>query len=350
MLGLTGGRVAAEIVFDKSPAFDCEEFERLRSFMEPIGVKFTLAKKRAKGGVESHFRALFELLPQHVGSLGGNVSSTKKHRPRHEILVLLQQNEYLEDEEEWDKILFDINKRYNATPLAGEKLGKLETFLRGKTPHAMHLDEQYLAYVSWHHTSRQFLQSEFLIQFNKIDYYFGWSRKDINDSPEKQKFISVRTTDKFDLYMHPESPSKHPLYIFELGQPRLVEKFPLSKMLYGNAIDHKINPATKTELWDAIRQKKIQVQRIQSQLRTASKELKSVLGVDLFTIVKEIQKNGETSTTDGGDVMEQIMKLIGNREVTKIDPFVSAPSSPNRSKHRQPKNLFKPSKVKHQNS
>ncbi len=348
MLEVTGNKLAAEFVYDPSPAFGSDEFERIKGFIENLGIEMNqTGNPQAKGGIESHFKTLFEVyLPQHVGSLGGNVASTKKHRPKREILVLLEKVEYLEDEEEWDNILKKINNRYNTTPQSDvDVYGPIQNFRNLEKPHAVTLDEQYVAYVSWHHTQRKFMQSEFLVEFDRKDYHFGWEMRDVNESPDKQKFIKERTGDLFDIFMHPERPGKYPLFAFEVGTLKMANKFPLLEMYYGNKIDQKIDPNRRGRILDFLAQRSALTRKLKRESNDLSKEVKNELGVDLNTVLKEITKNGETSVGKP-DTMEQILEMLRGREAIKIDPFTSTVTQESPPKKRV-KQIFKPTKIKH---
>lgn len=349
MLELTKYKLPAEMVYDLSPAFESKEFERIRLFIKELHIKFYPTRNpQAKAQIESHFKLLFETyLPQHVGSLGGNVRSTKKHRPKHEILVLLQRKEFMNDIYEWENILNAINKKYNSTSNKSDCLAPLDKFHHLAKPHTRTLDEQYAAYISWHHTQRKFLQSEFLVEYDSKEYHFGWPPNDINSSPEKEKFISNRTGDRFDIFMHPERPRLNPLYVFELNTMKLVGEFPFVEMFYGNSIDQKIEPSRRTKLIEFLKQRKIMENGFKNQIKEISREVKKNLGIDLNELIKEIQKNGEISHKRP-DLIRQIMDLLNNREVSEIDPFRSTVFQPTKTKSK-PRQTFRPTKVKHKN-
>jgi transposase InsO family protein len=346
MLELTEGNHPVEIVHDDSTAFNSTEFKRIKAFLEGLGIKVTLTRNcQAKGSVESHFKTLFDTyLPQHVGSLGGNIATTKKHRPKHEILILLQKKEYMENVVEWDKILRNINDKYNDTPKNGNAISPMEEFTTFDQPHAIHIEEKYLAFLSWHRTTRKFVESEFKVEFDKKVFHFGWKSEEILESPDKAKFLMERTGDQFDVYMHPISSATKSLYVFEKDTLKFLYTFKASQMYYGNYIDHQINPDRKKELQKAINSRNRLKAMIDNNIKDLSKKLKQELGVDLTTFLKEKDKNGEISKMKP-NLGDSVMDLLENREAIQIDPFTSEVST-FRNKKAVKRNKHKPQQVK----
>jgi hypothetical protein len=189
------------------------------------------------------------------------------------------------------------------------------------------------------------MQSEFLVEFDRKDYHFGWEMRDVNESPDKQKFIKERTGDLFDIFMHPERPGKYPLFAFEVGTLKMANKFPLLEMYYGNKIDQKIDPNRRGRILDFLAQRSALTRKLKRESNDLSKEVKNELGVDLNTVLKEITKNGETSVGKP-DTMEQILEMLRGREAIKIDPFTSTVTQESPPKKRV-KQIFKPTKIKH---
>ncbi|MCZ8023337.1 MAG: transposase family protein [Cytophagales bacterium] len=346
MLELTNGKHPIEIVYDNSTAFTSLEFNRIKSFLEGLSIKFTLTgNAQAKGGIESHFKTLLEAyLPMHIGTLGGNIATTKRHRPKHEILVILSKKEFMDNEVEWDKILREINQKYNCTTKKGKVESPIDEFRNLEKPHAIQLDEQYLAFISWHRTNRKFLQSEFMVEFDKKVYHFGWKPSEIMDSQEKYKFLMERTGDVFDIYMHPTKGTIKPLYVFEKDSLKFLYSMDNTQMYYGNNIDHRIDPKRKKELSKLLSDRKNLGKRINQEVRTLNKTLKDTTGVDLNTFFNEVNKNGEMTKVKK-DFSEDALEILNNKEAIKIDPFTSDVSSLTKKKIKNTV-LHKPLKVK----
>ncbi len=345
MLSKTGNRLPAELVYDKSPAFESAEFQRIKEFLNSLKVETTLTRNcQAKGGIESHFKTLLEVyMPQYVGSLGGNIASTKKHRPRHEILVLFEKKDYMEEEFEWEKILEKMNNVYNATQSSSKELSPILKYHHSEKPHSIQIEEKYVAYLSWHHAHRKFSQAEFLVPFDGMDYFFGWTPNEITGSNEKQKFVTERVGDTFDLYMNPVRPNS--IHVFELGTLRYVMQFPLKERLYGNRIDQKIDPSRRVKLLEFLRQRSLMEKNLKKLISEISRDVEKTLGADLSTVIKEIQKE-KNSSGKKGEVLDKILEIIQNRDVTKIDPFKST-SLQRPMKKAGPRTVFKPFKIRH---
>jgi transposase InsO family protein len=345
MLNKTGSLLPAELVYDRSPAFSGKEFERIKGFMNSLYVETTETRNcQAKGGIESHFKTLLEVyMPQYVGTLGGNVATTKRHRPKHEILVLLEKKEYLEEEDKWEGFLKEINNKYNTTPSSDQEIDPpISRYHNSEKPHSVRIEGKYVAYLSWHHTYRTFSQAEFPVHFDGKTFIFGWPEKEINESVEKQKFVTERVGDIFDIYMDPVCPTH--IHVFERGTLKYVNQFPLKERYYGNKVDQKIDPTRRTALRETLHQRNMMKKNLQKQIAQISKEVEKDLGADLFSVIKDIQKKADASGKKE-DVMENILDMLGNRDVVKIDPFKSAVQKP--LKKIVPRTLFKPTTIKH---
>lgn len=345
MLKTTNGYLPAEFILDRSPAFKKHRFKNIvRPFLENLRIKFTVAKRgQGKGGVESSFKDWFEIhMPLYVGSLGGNIATSKRHRPKREIQILLSKPEYMRSAEEWNCILKEMDRNYNNTPFSNNTESKIHHFIVGEKPHAQLLPKHLLAYISWKTTSCTLFRAEFEINHKKETYYYGWHADDIAKSDSMTKFVGARLEDVFDLYFNPEVMTSG-VFIFEKDSCQLVEKFPFKRKLFGNYIDHQIEPKRKKELLEFLHGRHKMKANLLTRVKGLSPELQQILKKPLKDLVEEI-RDKPNANIDIEHRLEKFLANIFDSGTKEIDPFGLQDSKKPMQKARTA--FLKPEKLK----
>lgn len=317
MLNKTNGRLAAEWVVDKSPALRSAEFKRIDTFLQGLlGENYlTVVKRpRGKGTIESHWKTIFELyMPLHVGSVGGNIASSKRHRPKHEIRVLLKKAEFMRDETEWESLVRQMDRQYNASKAGDNELSRMEKFLFMNKPNSVQLSIKHVAYVSWIRRPETFSGLEFQIHSRGKDYYFGWISSDVQTEQQIQ-FILKNSGKQYDVFHDPERMNE--VHVFEKDSLIYVDSFKCVRWFYGNKVDQRIIPKRRQQLISELYNRKTLAKELVKRVQLNSD------GLDLHSYLQEIQ-NGTKSKEE---LLEELTnRILSNIERQDIDPFKGEP-------------------------
>ena len=338
MLNKTNGRLPAEIVVDRSPAFRSGEFERIDMFLRGLlGQDYlTVAKKaRGKGSIESHWKTLFELyMPLVVGSVGGNIASSKRHRPKHEIWVLLKNAEYMRDDIEWESLVRQMDRQYNDTRVGENELSRIENFLYMNKPNSVQLANKHVAYISWIRRHETFGGLEFEIQSRGMDYFFGWLSSDVLTESQKE-FIMKNTGKQFDVYHDPEKMKE--VYVFEKDSLTYVDSHKCVRWFFGNKADQRKDPKRRQHLVNELKNRKTLAKDLVNRVQQTSD------GLDLHSYLQEIQNSTKTE----GELLEELtFRILSTMDRKDIDPFKGEPVERKPMQRVKLKDAIKPSKIK----
>lgn len=317
MLNKTNGRLPAEIVLDRSPAFRSGEFERIDMFLRGLlGEDYlTVVKKaRGKGSIESHWKTLFELyMPLVVGAVGGNIASSKRHRPKHEIWILLKKAEYMRDDTEWESLVRQMDRQYNDSRVGENEFSRIENFLYMNKPNSVQLAKKHVAYVSWIRRHETFGGLEFEIQSRGMDYFFGWLSSDVLTESQKE-FIMKNTGKQFDVYHNPEKMNE--VYVFEKDSLTYVDSHKCVRRFFGNKVDQRKDPKQRQYLINELKNRKALAKDLVNRVQQTSH------GLDLHSYLQEIQN----STKSEGELLEELtFRILSTMDRKDIDPFKGEP-------------------------
>lgn len=319
MFKTTGGVLAFEMVGDFSAVFRSKEFERVRKFIIALTGVFRQTKSpRGKAGIESHFSTLVKTyMPEYIGSLGGNIATSKKNSPRKEILILLNDPKYMRTIQDCDKILYDIDKKYNLTPYTTSSRSPNEIYASLEKPHGIRCSPEIVAYLSFKRTSCKFKNSVFTLYYGNNTYTFGHSPEFHVNNQEGLDFIMDRTDDVFDLFYDTEKLSE--IYVFEQKTAKFLMKLPLTEFLYGCKIDHILEPGRRVALLKFLRDRLELKKLIKKQISELLSEIKDQTGMEAHELLEHF--TGSAKGLEPDDILYEILDHLSNNEPIKIDPF-----------------------------
>lgn len=338
MLTKTNGRLPAEIVVDRSPAFRSGEFKRIDMFlMGLLGDDYLTVVKRArgKGSIESHWKTLFELyMPLVVGSVGGNIASSKRHRPKHEIWILLKKAEYMRDDTEWEKLVRQMDRQYNDSRVGENELSRIENFVYMNKPNSVQLTNKHAAYVSWIRRCETFAGLEFEIQSKGINYFFGWLSSDVLTEFQKE-FIMKNTGKQFDVYHDPNKMNE--VHVFEKDSLTYVDSHKCVRRFYGNKADQRKDPKRRQQLINELKNRKALAKDLVNRVQQTSD------GLDLHSYLQEIQNSSKTE----GELLEELtFRILSTMDRKDIDPFKGELVERKPMERVKLKDAIKPTKIK----
>jgi hypothetical protein len=338
MLNKTNGRLPAEIVVDRSPAIRSGEFERIDIFLRGLlGEDYlTVVKKaRGKGSIESHWKTLFELyMPLVVGQVGGNIASSKRHRPKHEIWILLKKAEYMRDDTEWESLVRQMDRQYNDSKVGENELSRIEKFVYMNKPNSVQLTNKHVAYVSWIRRHETFGGLEFEIQSRGMDYFFGWLSSDVITDSQKE-FIMKNTGTQFDVYHDPDKMKE--VYVFEKDSLTFVDSYKCVRRFYGNKADQRKDPKRRQHLINELENRKALAKDLMNRVQQASD------GLDLHSYLQEIQNSTKTEE----ELLEELaFRVLSTLDRKDIDPFKGEPVERKPMQRVKLKDTIKPTKIK----
>jgi len=336
-------RLAYEFVFDNSKAYEHHDFVRVAEFLDTVCKLTFTGNPRAKGGIESHFSAVVSAyMPETVGALGGNITNRGKHRPRKEVRVLLKDLKYLNDQSEWDKLIHDMDEEYNATPYTKKDQAPMTIYDAMDKPHAIQLNDTFAAYLSYYRTNRKFSQTVYKIDYANYSYTFGREMKEYVDNEELYEFMKNRTDDIFDIYIDPDY-GPHHAFIFEADTAKFVDKTPLLKFEYGNAIDHAIDPAKLDSLLENLDARAKVSKNIKKDIKSIFDDIEAHTGCPAYTLIKEITGKKPKSNSEDG-LLDELIEVLRGGKANEINPYQTY-IAPRRAIGRGSKSRVKPMKA-----